>query len=314
MKSIDVSIITVNFNNAALTLDFVKSVGKQFPAEFKYEIIVIDNASTEVLSLSLEAEINHLNLPVKFHRSNINLGFGAGNMLGNQFANGTFLAFINNDVIITEDCFTSLIQFLNNNESVAVCSPQQLNIHNEPVIGFDYFQGLRKELFGRSFIELFNKKEQPKRKALPYKTNFEVPALQGCFMFFKADAFASVGGFDTNLFLYFEEMDICYRLHKKGLKSYLMPKTSFKHIESATVKANPLIKQELMISRLYIYRKNYSYFKYKLLQFIILFKLSYKSLFSVSRAKLFLIILQGAPLKYSLKQKQKISYNQSRDL
>lgn len=305
MKTVDVSIITVNYNHAKLTLDFVKSLIDHFPSAFTYEVIVVDNASTEALSLNLKEEFNALNHPVVFHRSNLNLGFGGGNMLGNQLASGQFLAFINNDVIITEDCFTPLIQYLNTHKDVAVCSPQQLNIENKPVIGFDYFQGFRKELFGRSFIEKFIK-SHPKRKELPYKQPFEVPAIQGCFMFFKAERFAEIGGFDTNLFLYFEEMDLCYRLKQKGYKSVLVPTSTFKHIESATVKANPLIKKELMVSRLYIYQKHYSYLKYKLLQCIILIKLSFKALFSKSKARLFWIVFQGAPLKYSLKQLQKI--------
>jgi GT2 family glycosyltransferase len=101
-------------------------------------------------------------------------------------------------------------------------------------------------------------------------------------------------------------MDLCFRLKQLGYKSVLVPTSTFKHLESATVKANPLIKQELMISRLYIYRKNYSYLKYKCLQFIILLKLALKALTSKNRAKLFWIVFQGAPLKYSLKQKQQI--------
>ena len=305
MTTVDVSIITVNYNNAKLTLDFVNSLVAKFPKQYTFEVIVIDNASTEPLSLQLETTFKTVDYPVIFHKSAINLGFGAGNMLGVQFAKGKYLAFINNDVIITEDCFSPLIDYLKANDDVAVCSPQQLNIDNKPVIGFDYFQGFRKELFGRSFIEKFIK-NHPKRKDLPYKTPFEVPALQGCFMFFKAEIFAKIGGFDTNLFLYFEEMDLCFRLKQLGYKSVLAPTSTFKHLESATVKANPLIKQELMISRLYIYRKNYSYLKYKCLQFIILLKLALKALTSKNRAKLFWIVFQGAPLKYSLKQKQQI--------
>lgn len=306
MKTINVSIITVNYNNAKLTLDFVKSLIMHFPSAFSYEVIVIDNASTETLSLNLKQELNSLNHPIVFYRSNQNLGFGCGNMLGNQLAVGQYLAFINNDVIITEDCFTPLIQFLEANTDVGVCSPQQLNIENKPVIGFDYFQGFRKELFGRSFIEKFVK-NHPKRKELPYTKPFEVPAIQGCFMFFNAEKFAEIGGFDTNLFLYFEEFDLCYRLKQKGYKSVLVPTSCFKHLVSATIKPNPVIKQELMISRLYTYKKHYPYIKYKLLQCIILIKLSIETLFSKRKARLFWIVFQGAPLKYSLKQLQKLN-------
>ncbi|MGJ8592701.1 MAG: glycosyltransferase family 2 protein [Aquaticitalea sp.] len=309
MIKVDVSIITVNYNNLQLTRKFLTTLTDFFPKTYSYEIIIVDNNSSKDNIFELEKDFKDSEIILKIVRSNINLGFGGGNMLGNQFATGTYVAFINNDVEFYEDCFTSLIQFLEKNANVGVCSPHQYSMNLEPVIGFDYFQGLRKELFGRSFIEKQRKNGTPKRKQLPYKENFEVEALQGCFMFFRAESFALIGGFDTNLFLYFEEMDLCLRLSNNNLKSFIVPQTGFKHHVSATVKQNPLMKRELMISRLYTYRKHYSFMKYKLLQLIIILKLLPKTLTSKSNWQLFTIVYKGAPLSFSLKQLQKMNYS-----
>lgn len=308
MPKPDVSIITVNYNNLQLTRKFLISLLENFPKSYKCEVIVVDNNSSEENIYVLEKEFQNDVIPIKICRSNINLGFGGGNQFGNQFAIGTYLAFINNDVEFFEDCFTSLINFLKSNTDAGVCSPHQYDMNLKPVIGFDYFQGLRKELFGRSFIEMQQKNGAPKRKELPYNNNFEVDALQGCFMFFRATSFASVGGFDTNLFLYFEEMDICLRLYKNNFKSYIVPETGFKHHVSATINKNLLMKRELLISRFYTYRKHYSYAKYKTLQLIIILKFFPKIVTRTSGLKLFLLVFIGAPLKYSLKQVQKITY------
>jgi len=308
MDKMDVSIITVNYNNIQLTRNFLTSLLENFPTAYSCEVIVVDNNSSDENIFDLEKEFQNSKLLIKIVRSNINLGFGAGNQFGNQFANGKYVAFINNDVEFYEDCFTSLIEFLGSNSDVGVCSPHQFDMDFKPVIGFDYFQGLRKELFGRSFIEKQRQDGIPKRKELPYKDTFQVEALQGCFMFFRVESFASIGGFDTNLFLYFEEMDICLRLLKNNIKSFIVPQTGFKHHVSATVNKNPLMKSELMISRLYTYRKHYPFLKYKLLQFILVLKLFPKLFKGKSDLQLFLMVLQGAPLKKSLKQNQKIVY------
>ncbi len=307
----DVSIITINYNTSALFKDFLKTLNNFFPKKYSLEVIIIDNASTtesfnELKHILTDKELSDLN--ILLHRSNINLGFGGGNMLGNQFATGKYLAFINNDVIFTEDCFSPLIDFLKNNKNAGVCSPQQYNIRHEPTSGLDYFHGIRKELFGRSFVEVFMKKDQVKRKEFPYNKNSKADFIQGCFLFFKSTAFSKIGGFDTNIFLYFEEMDICYRLLKHGYKSYIIPSSSFLHLHGASTPKNLTIKQEFLLSKLYIYKKNYCFFKYKILQVVVSLKYFFKSLIKFENFKLFYVAITGANLKHSLKHKQTINY------
>ena len=308
MNQTFVSIITINYNNSKLTFDFLKSLRENFPTAIPYEVIIIDNGSNKESYIELENHVNKLSLEsITLHRSNINLGFGGGNMLGAQFAKGNYLAFINNDIIFIEDCFTPLIKFLQENKRVGVCTPQQYLGNNKPTSGLDYFHGIRKEIFGRSFVEKFFEKDRVKRNDFPYTKNSKADFIQGCFMFFYAEKFNEVGGFDTNIFLYFEEMDICYRLKQKGYESYVIPSTKFIHLHGASTTQSMAIKQELLISKLYIYRKNYSFLKYKILQIIISKKLLFKSLLKPSCFQLFKIAFLGGHLKYSLKQKQKIN-------
>lgn len=311
---VKVSIITVNYNHSKLLIDFLQSFKEFFPSDvLDYQIIIVDNASEEDDYNNLISVIKKSDIEVVLKRSRLNLGFGGGNMFGVQFSDGDYYAFINNDVVFVEDCFSYLVNYLEENADTAIVSPQQLSFKKEPSIGFDYIQGIRKELFGRSFIEFFNKEGIPKRKSLPYNKPFKVPAIQGCFMFCDAQKFDEIGGFDSNLFLYFEEMDLCYRMTKRGYSSVLLPQKSFIHLEGMSIDKNKnndrnfLIKRELLISRLYVYQKHYSFFKYKTLQFILFVKLLGKSLFSVSNLKLMFIVLRGTPLKYSLKQIQQIS-------
>jgi len=306
----DVSIISINYNNSNLFKNFLNSLKLNFPSGFTYEVIIIDNASQEEDFTNLKAIISSIEMNIILHKSNLNLGFGGGNMLGNQFAKGNYLAFINSDIIFFEDCFSPLIQFLKQNKKAGVCTPQQYNENKQPKSGLDYFYGIRKELFGRFLIELSLPKDQLKRKEFPYSKNSKADFIQGCFLFFDASKFNIVGGFDTNIFLYFEEMDISYRLLQKGYNSFIVPSTSFIHLHGASTKPSLLIKQEILISKLYIYRKNYTYFKYKILQSILGVKWFFKSLLKLSYFKLFLIIILGAPLKFSLKQKQFIIFNQ----
>lgn len=301
----DISVITINYNNAMLTVNFVKSVIAVTSSRLNYEIIVVDNASSKddfaILNEGLNGEDD-----VRIIKSKINLGFGGGNMLGVQQASGRYLAFINNDIVFKEDCLNSLFLFMNENKNVGVVTPQQLNKDGSPVSCFDYFHGIRKEILGRKFVELFFHKSRDRRENKQYTKTCFADFIQGSFMFFDGNSFAQVGGFDTNIFLYYEEMDICFRLKKEGFRSCLHPETTFLHYHGVSTGKNFSIKKELQISYLYVIKKNYSYLKYLTIKSIVLFKLFFKSIVSPRYFELFFMILTESYLQKSLKLQQKI--------
>lgn len=298
----DVSIITINYNNSDLTKKFIDSVIEFTPTSINYEIILVDNCS-EIKDYN---NLIHIldGYKLKIIKNNINAGFNGGNMLGVQYATGNYLAFINNDVLFIEDCFSNLISFLKENSNVGVVTPQQLNIKKEPVHAFDHFHGIRKSLFGTRFVEFTSSK--PKRRKIKYNSIFKVDLVLGSFMFFNKKAFTQIGGLDTNIFFYYEEMDICYRLKKSGYDSFLNAKTSYIHDEGSSTKAKYIIKKERNLSRLYVLRKNHNYIKYTIIRFYFLSKWFFKSIFNPKYFDLVLIILKGNYTESSLKHKQKI--------
>ncbi len=87
-----VSIITVNYNQAQLTLELLASLRKLTYTSF--EIIVVDNASRENPKELIEKEYPEVKVVV----SKENLGFAGGNNLGVQEAKGDYIFFVNNDI------------------------------------------------------------------------------------------------------------------------------------------------------------------------------------------------------------------------
>ncbi|MEA3466233.1 MAG: glycosyltransferase family 2 protein [Thermodesulfobacteriota bacterium] len=51
----------------------------------------------------------------------------------------------------------------------------------------------------------------------------------GMFMLFRRRAFDEVGGFDETFFLYYEDVDICVRMHKAGQKIVVCPSATIVH-------------------------------------------------------------------------------------
>lgn len=296
----DVSIIIINYNTAEYTVKCVESVIQNTDQSISYQIIVVDNNS-----MIQDYNLLKKSLPngdyISLHRSNINTGFGGGNMFGNQFAKGKYLLFLNNDAMLKNDCISILKIFLETNPEIGICTAQNFDEYGKEVASFDHNKGLRKLLFGRSFLEKNFKK--PKRNKT-YQKPIIVDFINGAFMFFRSDAFADVGGFDTNIFLYFEEMDICHRLQKKGFKSALVPQAKILHYQGVSTGVSKTISKEGFISYLYVIKKNYSLIKYVIIKYYFCFTF----LFKPKKWFLLPLVFKSVSLKESLKQKQEVTY------
>jgi GT2 family glycosyltransferase len=305
-KRYDIAVILINYNSSIFTKNCIESILSKTTNLLDYQIVIIDNCSEKEDYLNLESFINQLHSPkIQLIRNNINVGFGAGNMLGVHYSNAKYLAFINNDSVFLNDCLNILMEVLQNDLSIGVVGGQSYKEDETRMQAFDHFASFQKEMFGRDFLEKINSKKYPKRKAeyiLPTKVNY----VQGSFMLVRNEDFNSVGGFDTNIFLYYEETDLCKRLQKIDKSCYLIPNAQYIHHYGASTPNSINIKIELKISLLYVIRKYDGYFCYKILLLILQFQYFFKSFFKPKYWPLFKILLIGAPLSKSLKTKQKI--------
>ncbi|TXE16932.1 glycosyltransferase family 2 protein [Psychroserpens burtonensis] len=292
----DISIIIVNFNSANYTINCIESIYK-YTKKVTFEIIVVDNnsSSEDIKALNTFLE----NKPISFLKSKINLGFGGGNHFGYQFAKGNHYAFINNDAELTENTLLKLLNYSYSDKNAGVMGLHQVNKENERFkYSFRQFIDLKYHLFNQKKpIKYYSKKTNS-----DLTSPFEVDLVSGAFMFFKKEAYEVSGGFDPNIFLFYEEMDICLRLKKKGYQTIFYPESTFIHYMGKS-SSNVKIKNEFTISYLYVIQKNYSYMYYYILRIILLFKYGFKSILKPKKHfSSFKIILKGGnSLVYSMK-------------
>ncbi|GAA4897217.1 glycosyltransferase family 2 protein [Flaviramulus aquimarinus] len=302
-----IAVILINYNSSDFTINAVKSLIDNTSKELNYQIIIVDNASKydDYLILKKELQdIDHLTL----FRSKINTGFGGGNMLGVQFADAKYYAFVNNDTLVKNDCLSILSEFLEHNNNIALCSPQGFDEDDNVLKSFDHFLTLKRELFGRKVLEKLNPKEYPKRNR-KYHDPIKVNCIPGSFLFAEANAFNAVGGFDTNIFLYYEETDLAYRISKLKDRHacYLVPSAQYIHFRGKSTSKNINIKKELKLSLLYVLKKNSSYLSYLVLKTIMIIQYFLKSIIKPKKFTFInLLLFQGASLSKSLKHSQKI--------
>lgn len=302
----DIAVIIINYNSSDFTINCVNSIIEKTSKNINYQIIVVDNASKKEDFLNLSNKISAIAYnKLQLVRSKINTGFGGGNMFGVQFSNARYLAFVNNDSIFMNDCLDIIYNQMENNTEYGICGPMCYKEDGSILPTLDHFASPIKELFGRSFLEKRNPEKYPNRKkeyTKPQKGQF----VSGSFMMLKADDFNTVGGFDTNIFLYYEETDLCKRLQKIDKFAYLIPDAKFIHYHGASTPKSIAIKTELKISLLYVIRKHYGYLWYKFFLIFLSTRYFFSSVFKPKYWNLFFVLLSGAHLSNSLKQKQEI--------
>lgn len=303
---VDIAAILINYNSSNHTINCIQSIIEKTDKNLNLQIIVTDNCSKkedfETLRTFVDA-LQHPNLVLV--RSVINTGFGGGNMHGVQFSNAKYLAFLNNDILLKNDCLSLVKDVMDQRNDIGIAGGQAFKENGDFMISLDHFASPSREILGRKFLEITNSKKHPKRKK-KYANPIQVNFVPGSFMFVRSKDFYEVGGFDTNIFLYYEETDLCRRLLSENKPAFLIPSAEFIHLHGASTPRTIAIKKELKISLLYIIRKHYGFFAHKLVLYFLIVKYFFSSLVKPKHWPLFALLIGGAPISKSLKTMQKI--------
>jgi GT2 family glycosyltransferase len=209
----------------------------------------------------------------------VNTGFGTGNMIGASHAQGDHLCFLNSDVFLVEDCVTPLCRYLDSHPYVGCITPVQQKADGRRSRSFRHDTGIWHELVGDSIRERLFPKKYPPRDSILKKSTEPVSVMQinGSFMLFPAKKFWAIGGFDTSIFLYYEEYDLAKRLQMKGWKRMVHPQYTFLHVHDASTSA--IRKQALRenyVSKIYTYKKYHGGFTSLIFQTILTIQLLFK--------------------------------------
>ncbi|RDK85492.1 glycosyltransferase family 2 protein [Marinirhabdus gelatinilytica] len=295
---LDVAVILINYNTAKYTLQSIEKVREHTGADTTCQIIVVDNCSQIADYEHLKKHFpQHPN--ISLYRTPKNLGFGGGNMYGAHYAKASYLLFLNNDAFLQNDCLGILKTYMENQPKAGVTTAQNYDEHGAFVPSFDHNKGLRRLLFGRGFLEATHPKRYPKRNR-EYTQPITVDWVNGAFLFFRTEIFRAIGGFDTNIFLYWEEMDLCERLRNEGYTAVLVPQAKITHIQGASIGSSKAINKESYISYLYVVKKHFGIFKYELI------KRYLSLLFLLKKKKRYLrpTIINDNRMEHSLRHKQ----------
>lgn len=302
------SVIIINYNTSKLTLQCLASFYRWY-SDKDFQVIVVDNASNIKDFEHLSASINSTYPQITLLRSRMNLGFGGGNMFGIQKATTAHYIFVNSDVLFIEDCLFPMLAYLHTHADVSMVGCGSIDENKKPYKPFDDRLGFCSELFGNSLMHKLAPKKYPNRKK-KYEHPIQVGAVPGSLFVCKSSDFDAVGGFDTNLFLYYEEKELALRIEKKLKKKIVsLPNLHYIHLKGKSTVPSIQIQKELKISQFYALKKHLPWVLYQLFYFILLLKTLIKATSSQKNRAIAGLLLGGISVAKSMKHQQSITHD-----
>jgi GT2 family glycosyltransferase len=263
----DISIIIVNWNTRELLKNCIISVVKTVQGP-SYEIIVVDNASTDGSVAMLREDFPEV-VVIENHE---NRGFGAANNQAMRIMNGRCALLLNSDTVLCEHAVERLFAFMESHADAAMACGQLLNADGSRQNSIAAFPNLFTLLMNTSLLEYLFPARFPSKRY-----GFEVPrqvdsCIGACLMVRKA-AIDAVGMFDERYFFFFEETDWAHTMHKAGWKSYQLPDARIYHLQGQSIGRNINSREEFYRSRYQFFRKWENRLAYLLLRTVIVARL-----------------------------------------
>lgn len=257
------SIVTLNYKKVDLTINYIKSLYTQLDEKFEnntMELIMVDNASgddsVELLKKILHKE-KYKNIQVLANFKNE--GFGKGCNLGASHAKGKYILFLNNDTLVKDKSILDMVNFLDQHQEIAILGGQLCNMDGSPQSSTGDFYTIPRVLMLLLGFQRFNLIDNSPEKIS------KVDWVKGGFFMIRENVFRKLKGFDEKIFMYTEDMELCYRAAKAKLVTYFYPQAKILHVDQGS-SSRTFAVINIYENLIYFYKKHRSRGEYLFLK------------------------------------------------
>jgi hypothetical protein len=247
---VELSVIIVNWNSRDVLRKCLKSVYDTIDVTF--EIIIVDNNSSDDSIAMVKKEFPQA---ILIARSS-NIGFSKANNEAFGVSQGAYILILNPDTVLFKSAVNRMVAFLKTRVDIGIVGPRILTEGGIP----DLFckRKLPRISFEFSKIFLVEKMLNKLQVIIPYtrralyryyEKSEECECLAGSCMLFCRDVFGSMAGFDESVPMYLDDIDICYRARKLGLKNYYLAEAEIVHVGKYSTKTVEYSKMYDVLAR-----------------------------------------------------------------
>jgi len=219
-----VSVVVVSYNSGRHLERCLASVEGQ-----GYEIVVVDNASEEG-----DVDLVRRRFPgVRVIELDRNIGYGAANNVGFDHTASDYVLVMNPDSAAVGEAVKRLVRVGEVSPSAAIVGPRLVRpdgTHEQSVRGFPTVWRLATEFLFLRWLAPRSRAFNAFYGAGAGIEGGNVDWVMGAAMLVRRAAFDDVSGFDPSYFMYAEEVDLAYRLHRQGWDVLYEPSAVFVHV------------------------------------------------------------------------------------
>ncbi len=238
------AIIVVSYNTRQMTIDCLRSVIAE-TGETDYELIVVDNESSDGSADAIAKEFPH----IKLIRPGENLGFAAANNLAADQTRSDLILLLNPDTVVLDNAIDRLVRFAENYPEARIWGGRNLfgDRRLDPTSCWRRMTPwnvlCQTAGLSRAFPNspIFNSEAYGGWQRDDIR---QVDIICGCFLLIERSLWDSLGGFDKTFFMYGEEADLCLRAKRAGATPMVTPDATIIHYGgvSETVKSDKMIR------------------------------------------------------------------------
>ena len=217
-------IIIINWNSSNQLRECLEAIVSNEHNKFKLsKVIIVDNASTD---RSLEG-IQEIDLPINIIKNSDNKGFGFAFNQGASISKSDYVLFLNPDTRLFNEALDKAMSFIHNSsldQKIGVVGIQLVDSQGKIQRNCARFPSLLNiwcSIIGIDKV-VKNKFTSYMMTEWNHETTQAVDHVMGAFYLLSNQVFRSVGGFDESFFVYFEDLDLSYRIHQHGFLSYYL--------------------------------------------------------------------------------------------
>lgn len=212
---VDISIITVNYKMKDLIEACYASIERAAPA-LSYELILVDNNSGDGSAEHFQSRPG-----VTVIANADNAGFARACNQGAAAARGQLLLFLNPDTELPPGSLEAMAAFLRANPGAGVCGPETRNTDGSIEPSVYRLPTLKRTAIDCLWLnKVFGGYEVRDYESL--KGNPKVEVICGACFMIKKDLFGRLGGFDEALWMYGEDVELCYRVRRAGFSCHYL--------------------------------------------------------------------------------------------
>lgn len=235
------SILIVSYNTRQLLQACLSSIRADGAG---VEMIVIDNASSDASAAMVERDFP----AVRLVQNQANLGFGAACNAAAALASGDIILFLNSDAQLPEGFLGQLGKAFQDRPDIVLAAP----------LLRDAAGAAERQSYGRFPTIRRSILRQIAPMAAPSGHEpFAVDWLSGAALAIRRSAFSRLGGFDEKFFMYFEDVDLCYRAKEQGMGVFVLPALTVLHHRGASLSDSGRRRRYYRASQRYFFQKHY---------------------------------------------------------